>query len=129
MPDSGEIPKGDTKLKNLNLLLLFVSFMGLSNCAHSVMRGSVAMKTSENEAHVCLGKGEVSVGDRVDVYKNVCVQRSGVASNYRIAGGVAVCEKKRIGMGIVEEILNEHYSVVKFDPGVAFEEGTIVEKM
>ncbi len=97
---------------------------GLSGCAHSVMRGSVAMKTSENEAHVCLGKGEVAVGDRVTLYRNACVG-GGAGSADR---GGASCEKKEVGMGSVQQILNKHYSVVRFDQGVQFDEGSIVEK-
>ena len=96
----------------------------LSGCAHGLMRGSVAMKTSENEAHVCLGKGEVKAGDRVQVFRNVCPARSGG----KYGGGGGLCRKEEVGSGTVEEVLNDHYSVVKFDPGVPFEEGTFVEK-
>jgi hypothetical protein len=38
------------------------------------------------------------------------------------------CENIRLGQGTVERTLNEHYSLVKMDPVVKFEEGTIVEK-
>ena len=97
---------------------------GLSGCAHSVMRGSVAMKTSENEAHVCLGEGEVAVGDRVTLFRNTCVRTGGNSADR----GAASCEKKEVGMGSVQKIINQHYSVVKFDQGVQFDEGSIVEK-
>ena len=65
------------------------------------------MKTSDDEAHVCLGKGG---GGRAG------------------SGGYGSCEMKELGMGTVKEIINEHYSVVKFDSGVPFEEGTVVER-
>lgn len=90
----------------------------LSGCAHHLMRGSVAMKTGDSEAHVCMGKGEVKVGDRVAVFKNNCRPKT--------AGS---CEKVRTGEGTVTQVLNEHYSVVTFDPGVPFDEGTFVEKL
>ena len=109
-------------MKSLILLIATVLVAGLSGCAHNVMRGSVAMKTSENEAHVCLGKGEVKAGDRVTLYQNVC-DKGGRAS-----GGGGSCEKKEAGMGSVLEVLNEHYSVVRFDQGVRFAEGSFVEK-
>ena len=112
-------------MKTKNLLTLLVTAFALSGCAHSVMRGSVAMKTSPDEAHVCLGKGEVKAGDRVNVFKNVC---TGMGLKTRINTLAAPCEKKQMGMGTVKEIINSHYSVVKFDSGVQFEEGTLVEK-
>ena len=106
--------------------LKFVSALGLavalSGCAHGLMRGSVAMKTSESEAHVCLGQGEVKAGDRVELFKNVCVRGGS-------KGGGGSCEKRTLGKGTVQEVLNSHYSVVKFDSGVQFEEGTFVEKL
>ena len=111
--------------KFLTALAALAMMAGLSGCAHSVMRGSVAMKTSENEAHVCMGKGEVAAGDRVTLYQNVCVGKGGNRSG---GAGGGSCEKKEVGMGSVQEVLNEHYSVVKFDQGVKFEEGSFVEK-
>ena len=94
----------------------------LVGCAHTTMRGSVAMKTSDDEAHVCLGDREVKAGDRVALYRNVC-------SSGREKADSSPCEKKRLGEGTVERTLNQHYSVVKVDPGVSFEEGTLVEKL
>ena len=107
----------------LRLVGMTVSMVALAGCAHGTMRGSVAMKESVNEAHVCLGEGEVKVGDRVALYKNVCT------GGGKSRGEGAGCTKKLLGNGIVEETLNNHYSVVKVDPGVQFEEGTLVEKL
>ncbi len=118
-------------MKALIILVGSMMIAGLSGCAHSVMRGSVAMKTSESEAHVCLGKGDVSVGDRVTLFQNICTNKGtgnrGTSLGYTGATGSS-CEKKEVGKGSIQEILNQHYSVVKFDPGVKFEEGSIVEK-
>ena len=104
-------------------LVLAATVVALSGCTHSVMRGTVAMKTSDSEAHVCMGQGEVKAGDRVTLFRNVCTP----PVSTRVPGRV-LCEKREIGKGTVQEVLNEHYSVVKFDPGVQFEEGTFVEK-
>lgn len=111
------------------LLITSVAIAGLAGCAH--VRGSVAMKTAEDEAHVCLDKGEVKTGDRVTLFRNFCVPKGGRSGLSGSTGGTtasAYCEKRELGQGTVKEILNDHYSVVKFDPGVQFDEKTFVEK-
>lgn len=111
--------------KNLFLSLTALTII-LSGCAHNLMRGSVAMKVSDTEAHVCLDDSEAKVGDRVTLYKNSCPNKAG----YIRSGGVGgTCEKVKVGQGTVTEIINQHYSVVKFDSGVPFEEGMFIEKL
>lgn len=96
----------------------------LSGCAaHSTMRGSVAMKASDTEAHVCLGNSEVKPGDKVALFRNECTGTGGREGRGRS------CQKVRLGTGEVTRLLNEHYSVVKVDSGVKFEEGAIVERL
>ena len=73
------------------------------------------MKISDTVAHVCVGKDEVAVGDEIEVLRNVCRREK----PYN-------CELKRVGVGRVTEPLNEHYSVVTFPAGVAFQEGDLV---
>jgi hypothetical protein len=98
----------------------------LSGCAHhQMMRGSVAMKATDREAHVCLGNNEVKVGDHVTAYRNEC--RPGERLKDRGVGKMN-CALKKLGDGKVVSLLNEHYSTVEFDPGVPFEEGTVVQK-
>lgn len=109
---------------NLNRLGIFFAVFSIIGCAHNTMRGSVAMKEDNSEAHVCLGKNEVKAGDRVTLFKNDCKAVAGGGE----ADTSGSCEKVRIGEGTVERTLNEHYSIVKVDPGVKFQEGTIVEK-
>ena len=111
---------------NIRILVLVLSAVALTGCAHGMMRGGVAMKTSENEAHVCLGDNEVKVGDAVTAYMNNCPVRGGARA--RDGGGSGICEKQRLGKGTVTALLNRHYSVVQFEPGVKFDEGTFVEK-
>jgi hypothetical protein len=85
-------------------------------------RGVVAMKVSDTEAHIGAGKNELVVGDHVELYKNVC--RGGGShgeSDYN-------CAKKLMGHGEVTRTINEDYSVVRFDTGVSFAEGDMIEK-
>ena len=101
-------------MKALIILVGSVMIAGLSGCAHSVMRGSVAMKTSESEAHVCLGKGDVSVGDRVTLFQNVCTNK-GTGNRGTGLGGIGAtggtCQKKEVGKGSVQEILNHQRDI------------------
>ncbi|MEO6098153.1 MAG: hypothetical protein ABIW76_21805 [Fibrobacteria bacterium] len=103
------------KMNTTLLAVAFAAFTITGCAAHSRMRGSVAMKVSDQEAHVCLGNTEVAVGDKLSVYKNDCPSKQR-------------CKKIRLGEAKVTQVLDEHYSVVQFDPGVVFEEGTLVEK-
>lgn len=103
-------------------LIIFLSAVLISGCAHSTMRGSVAMKVSDGEAHICMGHHEVKAGDHITLYKNLCP-----TAQKKFDVG-ASCTKQKIGDGLITRILNEHYSVAKIDSGVPFEEGTIVEK-
>ena len=100
-----------------------IALFTLTGCAHSTMRGSVAMKVSDSEAHVCMGEKEVNSGDKLVLFKNVCEART-----FSKGGSFRTCKKVKIGVGVVERTLNEHYSLVKVEPGVEFEEGTIIEK-
>lgn len=105
-------------------LFMGVVAAGLSGCAtHSVMRGSVAMKVSDTDAHVCMNRDEVKAGDHVVLYKNVCEQ---VDKGKDKVG--AMCKKVEAGHGEITQILNDHYSAVKFPVGTKFSEGDVVEK-
>lgn len=115
-------------MKSINFFML-VLLAGLVGCAtHSTMRGSVAMKTSKDEAHVCMGNSEVKVGDKVNAFKNVCVNEVDAALKSSRSGFNTICKKEKIGSGVVTSLINEHYSVVKFDSEFDFNEGTVVEK-
>lgn len=94
-----------------------------TGCAtgHAGMRGSVVMKIDPTKAHVCLGRGEVAVNDRVRLYKNNCKTRAD--------GRHAACTKETIADGTVTELLDDHYSVVTFPAGTSFEEGNTIEKL
>lgn len=87
------------------------------------MRGSVVMKISANEGHVCLGEGEVAKGDRVAIFRNVCSTPPGAAKATERR-----CQKVPVGHGVVSEVLNEHYSVVHLGDG-ELNEGDTVERV
>jgi len=103
----------------MSLMLAMTSVTGCAG-SHATMRGSVVMKIDQTKAHVCLGRGEVAVNDRVRLYKNECVQRDRRPSQ---------CTKTPLAEGTVTELLDDHYSIVTFPAGTAFEEGSTVEKL
>lgn len=88
-----------------------------------MMRGTVAMKMSDNTSHVCLGDGSVKKGDKVMFYKNVCTVAGSSGE------GTSFCEMKSLGRGEVTKVLNSHYSEVKSEKNVVLEEGLLVEKI
>ncbi|MGK5087356.1 hypothetical protein WDW86_07340 [Bdellovibrionota bacterium FG-2] len=104
-------------------ILALSGVLFLIGCAHSTMRGTVAMKVSDREAHVCLGDNEVKAGDKVALFSSECKAGTG-KQNADQAG----CKKVKLGEGQVVRVLNEHYSLIEVNPGVLFNEGTIVEK-
>ena len=104
---------------NKNLIGIMM-VLALTGCAHSQMRGNVAMKISEDEAHICLGSEQVKVGDKIELYRNQC--------NHSKLAEVNSCKMVELGEGEITKVLNEHYSVMKVNSGVKFEEGTLVQK-
>lgn len=115
-------------MKVWNLAVFGIATFSLVGCAsHSMMRGSVAMKTSDREAHVCLGDDNVKVGDRVAAFRNEC-KSTGVEGGEKRGGRSVSCKLEKLGGGKVVSILNSHYSTVEFDQGVNFNEGTVVQK-
>lgn len=109
-------------MKIYNIILLIMFF----GCASkTVTTGTVAMKVNSTDAHIAMKNGELKVGDRIDAYRNNCVRD---AYHQNRNSSIPICKKEKIGSGIVTSLLNEHYSVVKFDTGVDFREGTVIEK-
>lgn len=102
-------------------VLIAVLAIQITGCAHSMMRGTVAMKVDETRGHVCLGEGEVNVGDPLIVYKSDC--------NYGFSGSDRYCVKSRVGSARVTRVLNSHYAEIEAEEAVSLEEGLIVEKL
>jgi hypothetical protein len=104
------------------LLLLSLFIVVMSGCSHGPTKSStVALKVSEDEAHVGLGRKQVKPGDTVELFKRRCTSKDDSPVGLH-------CEKIKIGEGQVTETLNDSFSVVKVAPGVIFSEGTIVQK-
>ena len=101
-------------------VFLVIGALVLSSCASKVHRGVVAMKIDETTAHVGLKRDAVEVGDHVELFGNRCSKNS-------VETGRG-CTKFSKGHGVVSSILNDDYSVVKFEDGVKFQEGDFVEK-
>ena len=100
------------------IILTMAAIALLGGCATGFHRGVVAMKIDDSTAHVGLNRDEAKVGDHVELYGNQCKGRK----------GDIVCTKINKGHGAVTEILNDNYVAVKFEPGVAFQEGDFIEK-
>ena len=109
------------KLQMIVSAVMGLCLVVLTGCSHYTMRGTVAMKLNDNEAHVCMDDNEVKPGDRITLYRNACTRASRDSAPF--------CKKVELGKGTVTRNLNEHYSLVKFDNGVKFEEGSFVEKV
>ncbi len=101
-------------------VFIVVGALVLSSCASKVHRGVVAMKINDTTAHVGLKSNEVAVGDHVELYGNNCTKARLVAEQK--------CEKVSKGHGVVTGLMNDNYSTIKFDAGIAFQEGDFVEK-
>ncbi len=111
-------------------LISVMASLFLTSCVTAVHRGVVAMKIDESTAHVGLAADEVMPGDHVELYSNKCkntkVGRVGIKSEQ--LNIEQSCEKVSKGHGKVVSIINKDYVVVKFDSGVAFQEGDTIEK-
>ena len=114
-------------------LLKIICILSVSGCAsHGFMRGNVAMKINEKEAHVCLGDGDIKVGDSVTFFENECFDENAIidsSASGRTIGIDALCELLVVGSGTVTKLLSNHYSLVKTEGNFSFNEGTLVERM
>jgi hypothetical protein len=97
-----------------------LAFITLGACAtgHQAMSGSVIMKVSDTEAHVCLFEKEAPVGTRVQMYRHMCVSAAG--KQYE-------CEKQKVAIGTIEQTMGGHYAMVRFPQGTKIEDGYTVE--
>lgn len=107
----------------MKIIFAVCSVLLLVSCASGgVKRGSVAMKISDNQAHVGMGGKEVKVGDHLVLYRNECTGGAGKDSADR------ECRKVEAGHGEVSKILSNDYSAVTFPDGTKFTEGDTLEK-
>jgi hypothetical protein len=97
-----------------------VALAAVAGCAtgHEAMRGSVVMKVSDTEAHVCLFDQQAPVGSQVQLYRHTCVTKYG--KRYE-------CDKQKVAVGTVTEQIGDHYALVTFPAGTNYDEGFTVE--
>ena len=91
-----------------------VTAIFLAGCTSATRRGVLVMKIDDTEAHVGLGAGEVEVGDQLTLFRYFCRPKK--------------CTKRVIGRGTVTQVLNDSYSVARFNPQINLREGDIVER-
>jgi hypothetical protein len=96
---------------------LAVMTAGCASMSHKKMNGAVVMASSEQEAHVCLLEGEVTVGDVVRVKHHICEDNS--------RAGIT-CRDEDSGRATVTAHLNGHYVAVIAFEGTTLHEGDTV---
>lgn len=106
------------KIKNL-LVLGSLVFLAACSSSQKVHRGVVAMKINDSTAHVGLNQDEVALNDHVQLYSNKCTKS--------VSREVS-CQKIEKGHGTITEIISPNYVAVKFDDGVSFQEGDVIER-
>lgn len=94
--------------------------MSLAGCAHTLEHGTVAMRISDQEAHVALSPADVKPGDHVAFVKDTCLGRK--------VGPNDPCHETKVAEGVVTSNLNEKYAAVRVKPGGNYEEGERVVK-
>lgn len=97
-----------------------LAFTTVAGCAtgHEAMRGSVVMKVSDTEAHVCLFEQPARIGSQVQLYRHTCVTKYG--KQYH-------CDKQPVALGTITQRIGDHYALVTFPKGTNYEEGFTVE--
>ncbi len=111
---------------NMRTIVVVTASILVGGCATGVERGVIAMKISEQEAHIDLGSNQVAVGDSLRVFRSDCPPGFvGTKSQRLMAPG---CEKRFVGTGTVTELLSKDYSIAVFSTGTSLMEGDTVEK-
>ena len=119
------------RIISLTALSVFAVMVLGAGCAHKAHnRGSVVVKHGASEADVCLGDKEVSVGDRMAIYRHDCKRKSlNAAAGDRGPRTTLSCQKVKVGEGEIVQVLDEHYSTMRADSGISLSEGLSVEKL
>ena len=97
----------------------------IGGCAPTVKRGVVAMKIDEQRVHVTLGKDDVSVGDQVTFYQNVCQPQIGPS---KPANPSRRCEQEVAGKGNVVLFFGDKLSDIDVSHRATISEGHEIER-
>jgi hypothetical protein len=108
--------KEDTLMRTI---LFAVSSLVLGACGgHMAMyRGSVVTRPSDTQVQVCMGKNEVTTGDQVILYHNICS-----------VDPWAACRRAEPIEGRVTKVFDEHYAMVEVPAGTSLVPGDIAVK-
>ena len=112
-----------------SFLVLVFTTVGACATGHSAMNGSVIMKVSETEAHVCLLDSDAPVGTRVQLYRHDCRSQYAKPGTPSSARAPYACEKQAVAVGTISQKLGGHYVVVTFPQGTQYAEGYTIEKL
>lgn len=104
-------------MKNYIASVLLLTMINVSTGAQAATPAVITVKINHALVEVNLGDRDVSVGDRVAVYKKTCP-----------GGRGQICTKERVGAGTVARVLDDQYSEVNLDPGVQVREGYTIER-
>lgn len=113
-------------MKYIWIIGLVTALVSLQGCAHNHSSGSVLLTDHDGGAHVCLGEGEVNVGDAVDVFDVSCEQK--MQSTVRTARVKTVCKKTRLGDAKVVEVTDDHFSRIEPKGALQLKAGQVVER-
>jgi hypothetical protein len=112
-------------MKMARVFLISIALLILGSCSHKDIQGTVTLKKSDNEAQVSLSRGHVKAGDRLTLFRNFCHE---VDNGEMVGVTEELCEEENVGLGTVVKVLTSHDTIVKFDSGIQFKEGMLVEK-
>lgn len=111
-------------------LFVALAFTSIAACAstsgHKTMSGSVIMKVSDTQAHVCLFDHEAPIGAQVQLYRHNCVDQYG-KPGAPYSKTPYQCEKQPVAIGTIAQTMGGHYALVTFPQGTQYEEGYTVE--
>jgi hypothetical protein len=112
-------------MSRTGISFIALAFATLAACAtgHEAMNGTVVMKVSETEAHVCIFGKDAPVGAQVQLFRHNCEMKGGATPNrYE-------CTKQQVAIGKIATKMGGHYALVTFPQGTKIEDGYTVEPM
>ncbi len=92
------------------LLVAALFVLGFAGCARGMEEGPVVGAINNRDYYVALGSGQVTAGQRVEVFRQTCAN----VPPGQVPSG---CHFVRIGNGTVTQVIDSSRSVVHLDPG------------
>ena len=109
------------------MVRIFLISIFLFSCAskHGSMRGTVALKISDENGVVCNEPDQIKVGDRYSIYNNECTKEKMDDEWARTTK--VFCKLKKTGEVEITKLLNDHYAEFKTLSSIKFNEGSIIK--